>query len=58
MSVGLDVHKNYLQGAAVDDRGILLKEQRIPDDEPDSNVTRFYNRLMKKKGKAKASVAA
>ncbi|MBS7623053.1 hypothetical protein KEJ39_05185 [Candidatus Bathyarchaeota archaeon] len=32
MFVGLDVHKNYLQAAVVDERGILLKEQRIPND--------------------------
>ena len=32
MFVRLDVHKNYLQAAAVDDSGVLLKEQRIPND--------------------------
>ena len=32
MFVGLDVHKNCLQAAAVDSRGMLLKEERIPND--------------------------
>jgi transposase len=40
MFVGLDVHKNYLQAAAVDDRGILLKEQRIPNDVRE--IERFF----------------
>ena len=31
MFVGLDVHKNYLQAAAVDSEGLLVKEQRIPN---------------------------
>lgn len=31
MFVGLDVHKNYLQAAVIDDTGTLLKEGRIPN---------------------------
>ncbi|MDG7039322.1 MAG: hypothetical protein JRN37_09285 [Nitrososphaerota archaeon] len=30
MFVGLDLHKNYIQAAVVDDNGKLLKEKRIP----------------------------
>jgi len=40
MFVGLDVHKNYLQVAVVDDRGILLKEKRTPDDVRE--IERFF----------------
>jgi len=35
MFVGLDLHKNYLQAAVVDDEGRLLKQQRIPNTEED-----------------------
>nr|MDO8134207.1 hypothetical protein [Candidatus Njordarchaeum guaymaensis] len=31
MFVGLDVYKNYLQAAVVDDEGTLLKEERKPN---------------------------
>ena len=40
MFVGLDVHKNYLQAAAVDDAGILLKEERIPNEVHE--IERFF----------------
>ena len=40
MYVGLDIHKNYLQAATVDDSGILLKEQRIPNDVRE--IERFF----------------
>jgi hypothetical protein len=40
MFVGLDVHKNYLQAAAVDGKGMLLKEQRIPNDVRE--IERFF----------------
>jgi transposase len=40
MFVGLDVHKNYLQAAAVDGEGMLLKEQRIPNDVRE--IERFF----------------
>jgi transposase len=40
MFVGLDVHKNYLQAAAVDKKGMLLKEERIPNDIDE--VERFF----------------
>ena len=32
MFVGLDIHKSYLQAAVVDNRGMPLKESRIPND--------------------------
>ena len=35
MFVGLDLHKNYLQAAVVDDEGNLLKEERIPNTKED-----------------------
>jgi len=35
MFVGLDLHKNYLQAAVVDDEGKMLKEERIPNTQED-----------------------
>lgn len=35
MFVGLDLHKNYMQAAVIDDEGNLLKEERIPNTNED-----------------------
>ena len=40
MFVGLDVDKNYVQAAVVDGEGMLLKEQRIPNDVRE--IERFF----------------
>lgn len=45
MFVGLDLHKNYLQAAVVDDRGTLLKEERILNR--DEDIEAFSNALLK-----------
>jgi transposase len=45
MFVGLDLHKNYLQAAIVDDRGTLLKEERIPNT--DEDIERFSTKVLK-----------
>jgi transposase len=42
MFVGLDLHKNYLQAAVMDDRGTLLKQQRIPNQ--NESIKRFFDR--------------
>jgi transposase len=43
MFVGLDLHKNYLQAAVVDDEGKLLKEERIPNT--NENLEKFSTNL-------------
>ena len=43
--VGLDLHKNYLQAAVVDNRGTLLKQQRIPNQ--DESIKSFFDRELK-----------
>lgn len=45
MFVGLDLHKNYLQAALVEDRGTLLKEERIPNS--DEDIERFSTKVLK-----------
>jgi predicted NBD/HSP70 family sugar kinase len=35
MFVGLDLHKNYAQAAVMDDQGVLIKDERIPNDAHD-----------------------
>jgi transposase len=47
MFVGLDLHKNYLQAAIVDDRGTLLKEERIPNR--DEDIQTFSNETLKER---------
>ena len=42
MYIGLDLHKNYLQAAVVDERGTLLKQERIPNE--DELIERFFDR--------------
>jgi transposase len=41
MFVGLDVHKNYLQAAVVDNKGALLRQERIPNDIHE--IDRFFS---------------
>jgi transposase len=45
MFVGLDLHKNYLQAAVVDDKGTLLKQQRIPNQ--DESIESFFGDELK-----------
>ena len=45
MFVGLDLHKNYLQAAVVDERGTLLKQERIPNQ--DELIERFFDDNLK-----------
>ena len=45
MFVGLDLHKNYLQAAVVDDKGTLLKQQRIPNE--DESIESFFGDELK-----------
>ena len=40
MFVGLDVDKNYVQAAVVDGEGMLLREQKIPNDVRE--IERFF----------------
>lgn len=40
MLVGLDVHKNYIQGAVMNEEGMLLKEDRFSNDL--QSVDRFF----------------
>lgn len=47
MFVGLDLHKNYLQAAVVDDRGTLLREERIPNT--DEDIKTFSNKTLKER---------
>jgi transposase len=48
MFVGLDLHKNYLQAAVVDDRGSLLRQQRIPNE--DEAIEAFFDDELRKNG--------
>ncbi|MDG7043553.1 MAG: transposase [Nitrososphaerota archaeon] len=48
MFVGLDLHKNYIQAAVVDDNGKLLKEKRIPNG--DREILSFFEDEMLKDG--------
>jgi transposase len=45
MYIGLDLHKNYLQAAVVDERGTLLKQERIPNQ--DELIERFFDADLK-----------
>jgi transposase len=45
MFIGLDLHKNYLQAAVVDDRGTVLREERIPNT--DEDIEAFSNAMLK-----------
>jgi hypothetical protein len=47
MFVELDLHKNYLQAAVVDDRGTLLKEERIPIR--DEDIQTFSSNVLKER---------
>jgi transposase len=46
MFIGLDLHRNYLQAAVVDDRGSLLKQQRIPNQ--DESIESFFDDELKR----------
>ncbi len=50
MYVGLDLHKNYLQAAVINSRGILLKEERIPNE--DEAIERFFDNSKLKKNRS------
>lgn len=53
MYVGLDVHKNYLQAAVLDDDGQLIKQQRIPNSREE--VTSFFATMRNAKVAIEAS---
>jgi transposase len=58
-SGGVTYHGNITKTGSKHLRWILMEcTQTHIRTEPDSSITRFYNRLVKKKGKAKATVAA
>src|SRR6266516_1861978 len=42
MFVGLDLHKNYLQTAVMDEQGRLLSQERIPNR--DENIEEFASK--------------
>src|SRR2546427_2270688 len=45
MFVGLDLHKNYLQTAVMDDQGRLLSQERIPNR--DENIEEFASKRLR-----------
>ena len=47
MYIGLDVHKNYLQAAVLDDEGQLLKQERIPNSKDE--IINFFQEFNKAK---------
>ena len=47
MFVGMDLHKNYLQVAAMDEKGKVLQNSRIDNDL--KQIGRFFNNIKKDK---------
>jgi transposase len=45
MFIGLDLHKNYLQAAVMDDQGRLLSQEKIPNK--DENIEEFTRKTLK-----------
>src|SRR2546428_7200724 len=45
MFVGLDLHKNYLQTAVMDEKGRLLSQERIPNK--DENIEEFTSKRLR-----------
>src|SRR5438552_7267472 len=45
MFVGLDLHKNYLQAAVMDDQGRVLSQERIPNK--DDSIEEFTRKTLK-----------
>src|SRR5207245_10268414 len=45
MFVGVDLHKNYLQTAVMDDQGRLLSQERIPNR--DENIEEFTSKRLR-----------